>query len=173
MVSENKINRLAKESELNFYFESALSDKHTRVEFVRKRNRQKIGVMIACKDPIDPSRVIIGFSLCHWLDDFDKINLGFVSKKNFGKLIAHRRAMKYRDLAFAVVYSERLEDREIGTVYIPQSVHESLAKFIHGCYIYYKDKSFPDWVENYFPKHVALEGKENEEKDPEESTVDA
>lgn len=153
MVSEKKIDRLTKESELNFYFEQALKDKHTRVEFIRKRNRQKVGVMIACKDPMDTNKVIVGFSLCHWLDDFDKINLGFVSKKDFGKFIAHRRAVKYRDHAFCVVYSDKLNgEKEIGTVYIPQTVHESLAKFVDGCYKYYKDKTFPVWVENYFPK---------------------
>lgn len=174
MVKEQKINKLSKESELNFYLERALNDKHTRVEFIRKRNRQKAGVMISCVDPIDPKKVIVGFSLCHLgYDDFDKINCGWQEVKDFGKKVAHRRAMKYRDFAFAVVYSDRLEEKEIGTVYIPQTVHESLAKFVHGCYVYYKDKSFPDWVENYFPKHLALEGKNDEEENTEESTVDA
>lgn len=157
MISEKKIERLSKESELNFYFEEALNHPHSRIEFIRKgkgnQPRQKKGVMIAAIDPMDNERVIIGFSLCHLqFDDFDAINWGMKKEKDFGKKVAFRRALKWKDRVEALVYSDKKEENLDTTVYIPQTVHESLAKFVQGCYKYYKDKIFPVWVENYFPK---------------------
>jgi len=157
MIKEKKIEKLMKESELNFYFEEALKHPHSRIEFIRlgrgNQPRQKKGVMFSAIDPIDNERVIVGFSLCHLnYDDFDAINFGVKKEKDFGKKVAYRRALKWRDDVEGLVYSEKLEEKLLGTVYIPQTVHESLVKFIQGCYKYYKDKIFPVWVENYFPK---------------------
>lgn len=162
MVKESKVEKLTREQELNFQFDQALNDPHTRIEFIRKgkgsQPRQKIGVMIACIDPMDEDKAIIGFSLCHaQLDDFDFINWGFHEKKNHGKKIAHRRAIKWCDCVESFIYSKKLEENFRETVYIPQTVHESLANFVFNCYKYYRDKEFPTWVENYFPKEDAKE----------------
>jgi hypothetical protein len=167
MIKEKKIGKIKTESELNFYFDNAMEDPHTRMEFIRKgrgeQPRQKVGVMIACQDPIDPYRVIIGFSLCHLdYDDFDKINFGILEAKNFGKKVAHRRAMKFRGMGKFTIYSEKI-DKISGVVYIPQTVHESLANFMFGCYKYYKDKDFPAWVLDYFPREM-VEGEEDEDE---------
>jgi hypothetical protein len=152
MENEKKAKRQLLQVELDAHFENALRDKHTRVEFIRRSN-QKIGVMIACINPLDPDKVIIGFSLCHSrYDEFDHINFGLVKKKNIGKKIAHRRAIKYEDYAEALVYDQKLEENLDGTVYIPASVDQALVKFVYDCYKYYKDKEFPVWVESYFPK---------------------
>lgn len=175
MIKEAKIKKLSKESELNFYFEEALKDPHTRIEFIRKGRgdtpRQKVGVMISCIDPIEPSKVIIGFTLCNLkYDDFDYVNWGIQEAKDFGKKVAHRRAFKNRDKSGWHVYCCPKKDIEIETaldvdqiVYIPQSVHESLQAFVFNSYKYYKDKSFPVWVENYFPKTVFGEDEEEED----------
>lgn len=150
MENKKKAKRKEHQSVLDSYFENALNDPHTRVEYIRKSN-QKVGVMIACVDPLDPERVIIGFSLCHiGYDEFDHINFGLVKEKNFGKKLAHRRAMKYKDCVEYIVYDKRLEENFKETVYIPATVNESLIKFIYDCYKYYKDKTFPVWVVEYF-----------------------
>lgn len=152
MENEKKAKRQLLQAELDAYFENALRDKHTRVEFIRRSN-QKVGVMIACIDPLDPDKAIIGFSLCHSrYDEFDHINFGLVKQKDIGKKIAHRRAIKYADYVEAVVYDKKLEENFTETVYIPASVNEALVKFVYDSYKYYKDKEFPVWVENYFPR---------------------
>lgn len=157
-IKESKIEKLSKESELNFYFEQALKHPHTRVEFIRKK-RQKIGVMIAALDPTDITKVIVGFSLCHKkYDEFDHLNFGTIEKKDFGKVVAFRRALKFKDKEESFIYSIPLETRRSDVVYIPQTVHESLASFVFGCYKYYKNKDFPIWVSEYFP---LMEGRED------------
>lgn len=172
MIKEKKIEKLSKESELNFYFEEALKDPHTRIEFIRKGRgntpRQKVGVMISCIDPIEPNKVIIGFTLCNLkYDDFDYVNWGIQEAKDFGKKVAHRRALKNRDRTGYHVYccpkEELLDVNDV--VYIPQSVHESLSSFVFNCYKYYKDKDFPVWVKNYFPKTVFGEDQEDQEEE--------
>ena len=155
-INEKKVKKLTKQSELNSYFQKALDDPHTRIEYIRKgrgfQPRQKIGVMIACIDPLDENKVIVGFSLCHRWDTFDHTDFGIYKEKDFGKLIAHRRAMKNRDKVEYYVYSENLEENFKETVYIPYTVHEHLVKFIYDSYKYYKDKEFPLWVEGYYPR---------------------
>jgi hypothetical protein len=174
MIKKQKVEKLQTESELNFYFQEALTNPHTRIEFIRKGRgatpRLKVGVMISCIDPIDKDKVIVGFTLCNLkYDDFDKVNWGIQDAKDFGKKVAHRRAMKYKDHAYFEVYSERIvEEKDSSVVYIPQTVHESLANFVFGTYKYYKGKSFPAWVENYFPKEIA-----NENQNIQEPTIDS
>ena len=155
---EKKVEKLSKESELNFYFEEAMNSPHTRLEYIRKvrktepKTRTKIGVMLACIDPTNANKVIVGFSLCNIpLDEFDKLDCGMIPKKDFGKMLAHRRAMKYSELSNFMVYSIPLDVKSPGTVYIPQTVHESLEGFVIGTYKYYKDKEFPTWVTRAYP----------------------
>ena len=153
MENEKKAKRKETQTVLYSYFENAMNDKHTRVEFIR-RSKQKVGVMFACLDPLDPDeKVIIGFSLCHArYDEFDYINFGIVKQKDIGKKIAHRRAMKFRDCVEYYVYDKPLEENLNETVYIPATVNAALVKFIYDCYKYYKDKTFPLWIEEYFPR---------------------
>lgn len=140
-------------------FDQMIEDTHTRIEFIRKdrghQPRRKIGVMLACVDPMNPNKVIIGFSLCHdEYDEFNKINFGETPIKDFGKLVAFKRAMKWRDLDLHCVYDKKLDMRSSEIVYIPATVHNSLAKFVLSAYYYYKDKTFPKWILDYFPKPV-------------------
>ncbi len=152
MENEKKAKRKLQQSVLDDFFQRAMEDKHTRVEFIR-RSKQKVGVMVASIDPWNPEKVVMGFSLCHArYDTFDHINFGLVKQKDIGKKIAHRRAIKYREYQEAVVYDQKLEDDLPGIVYIPASVNLALVKFVYDCYKYYSDKEFPVWVENYFPK---------------------
>ena len=152
MENEKKAKRQLLQAELDAHFENALRDPHTRVEFIRK-SKQKVGVMLACIDPLNPEKVIIGFSLCHTrYDEFDHINFGMVKQKDIGKKIAHRRAIKYGDYVEALVYDQKLAENLTGTVYVPASVNLALVKFVYDCYKYYKDKEFPVWVESFFPK---------------------
>jgi len=164
-----KVKKEAKQEEKviqEFHFEQILNDKHTRIEYIRKdrghQPRMKIGVMMACIDPMNTNNVLIGFSLCHGeYDDFDKINFGETPVKNFGKLVAFKRALKWRDLNSHIVYDKKLKERSSEIVYIPATVHNSLAKFVLSAYYYYNknnDKKFPMWVLDYFPIPAEKEG---------------
>lgn len=160
-MNEKKEQRLSKEAELNFFFEEAMDHRHTRIQFIRKErkekgkvvSREKIGVMVACISPTDINKVIIGFSLCHgMMDTFDRLDLGAIRCPDFGKLLAHRRAMKYADKTNVFVHTIKVDERKTDTVYIPQTVHEHLEGFISNLYKYYKDKQFPAWALKYAPK---------------------
>ena len=171
MENEKKAKRKETQTVLDSYFENAMNDKHTRVEFIR-RSKQKVGVMFACLDPLDPDeKVIIGFSLCHSrYDEFDHINFGIVKQKDIGKKIAHRRAMKFRDCVEYYVYDKPLEENLNETVYIPATVNAALVKFIYDCYKYYKDKTFPLWIEGYFPRDIAEKPEVTEDEKAEVKT---
>ena len=104
---------------------------------------------------MDVNQVIIGFSLCHGvMDDFDYLDMGMIKRENFGKKLAHRRAVKYADKEKFFVHSIKIEDedRRSDTVYIPQTVHEQLYPFMINLYKYYKDKLFPTWALEYAPQ---------------------
>ncbi len=169
---DRKLKKMENTMELNHYFEEALKHPHTRLEYIRKgkgktKPKQKQGVMIACIDPIDNDKVIIGFSLCHLGEDYDKfdyLNCGLERKTDFGKMVAHRRAMKYATSGNAMIYGWPLDVKAPGTVYIPQTVHENLEKFVLGAYKYYKDKEFPAWVLRIYPKPVEEKPEEKGEE---------
>lgn len=92
------------------------------IEYVRKNNRDKKGVLIAVKH--DDNTVVIGWSLCCPLDKFDKY---------FGHEVAYERGCKrfYDDYHF--------ED-------VPPSIMEQLDNFVDRCKKYFKDCSFPAWT---------------------------
>lgn len=92
------------------------------LEYVRKNNRDKKGVLIAVKH--NDNKVVIGWSLCSSLDNFDKY---------FGQEIAYERGCKrfHDDCHF--------ED-------VPPSITEQLDNFIDRCKKYFKDCSFPAWT---------------------------
>lgn len=92
------------------------------IEYVRKNNRDKKGVLIAIKH--DDNKVVIGWSLCCSLDNFDKY---------FGQEIAYERGCKR-------FYDEtHFED-------IPPSITEKLDIFIDRCKKYFKECEFPKWT---------------------------
>ena len=150
-TKEKKTEKKAKEATLNLHFFNAMEDPHTRIEYIRKKDRRKQGVMISCKDPLNENRVLIGFSMCRLaFDEFDKLE-GRIEKKDFGKMIAFKRAMKYSDHNNVMVHFIAIDKKNPGIVYIPQTVHDKLDKFIQAAYKYYKGASFSPWVEMNYP----------------------
>lgn len=94
------------------------------IEYIRKNNRDKKGVLIAVKH--DDNEVVIGWSLCSSLDVFDKY---------FGQQIAYERGCKR-------FYDEcHFED-------IPPSINYQLDEFVDRCKRYFKDCKFPAWTWN-------------------------
>ena len=149
-TKETKAEKRLREEILEDQFLDALDDPHTRIEYIRKKDRSKQGVMISCKHPDDDEFIIFGFSMCRLSHDvFNKLE-GRISRKNFGKMIAFKRAMKYSDISDFMVYSIQL-DKRVDRVYIPQTVADKMDKFIQASYKYYKDCEFPAWVLNAFP----------------------
>lgn len=158
-TKESKTQKRLREDILDDQFMDALDDGHTRIEYLRKKDRSKQGVMISCKHPADDDFAIIGFSMCRLShDNFDKLE-GRIDKKDFGKKVAFRRALKYCDCSDFMVHSIRIDKRNPARVYIPQTVFEKMDKFVQAAYKYYKDCEFPAWVLNAFPVRV-------EETDP-------
>lgn len=146
-----KKQKKSKEATLNLHFLNAMEDPHTRIEYIRKKDRSKRGVMISCKDPLNEDRVLIGFSMCRLAyDKFDHLE-GRVAKKDFGKMVAFKRAMKYANLSSVMVHFIAIDAKNPLVVYIPQTVHESLDNFIQAAYKYYKGASFPEWVNLHYP----------------------
>lgn len=142
-TKEKKLVKLGKEAELDAFCEDAFEDPHTRVEFIRKKDRTKRGVMISCKHPTIIDHVIIGFSLCNLEYDFHE--------GDFGKGVAFFRAMKYSNLHSFIVNSIHLDNKHTDRVYIPQTVFDKLVPFVQAAYKYYKECSFPPWVVNAIP----------------------
>jgi hypothetical protein len=121
--------------------------------------RQKKGVFFCGNDPEDPNSVIVGFSLCNKLDEFDYID--GQQEPGFGLDLAKSRAEKWADYTGYFVQNSWTEDDfENGEdligfinpdtktiVEVPPSVIRPLTKFIKRCRRYYQDKDFPVWIE--------------------------
>jgi len=147
-----------------------------RIEYIRKNDRFKLvdgvkkmvskgekkGVLYCGVDPNDPNSVLVGFSLCNSLDEFDRI-MG-TPNKGFGLKMANSRAEKWRfhDDYFIqkswpedVFYDDEVNLMAIvnpnpqQVVEIPPSVTPRLKIFIQRCRKYYKDKEFPTWIEKF------------------------
>jgi len=150
-TKESKAEKRLREEILEDQFLDALNDPHTRIEYLRKKDRSKQGVMISCKHPDDEDFTIFGFSMCHLgLDVFNKVD-SRIDRKDFGKMIAFKRAMKYCEVSDFMVYSISIDDKKTDRVYIPQTVADKMDKFVQSAYKYYKDCEFPAWVLNAFP----------------------
>lgn len=92
------------------------------VEYVRKNNREKKGVLLAVKH--EDNKVVVGWSLCCSLDGFNKY---------FGQEIAYERGCKR-------FYDENHFEQ------IPPSIMEKLDNFIDRCKKYFKGCEFPNWT---------------------------
>ena len=167
-TQQKKKDKKLREAELDYFFAKALDDPHTRIEFIRKKDRTKQGVMISCKHPEIIDHVIIGFSMCRLAyDDFNKVE-NRIEKKNFGKMIAFKRAMKYNSLQTSMVHTIRLAVKRDDKVYIPQTVSEKLFDFVQAAFKYYKNCSFSPWIVNTYPELPSVEEKVREEDAAEE-----
>lgn len=133
-----------------------------RIEYIRKNGRKKgrkKGVMWCGIDNDNPDNVLMGFSLCSALDQFDWIDGKHVP--GFGLELAQKRGEKWADHTDYFVqksYTEPMlcdDEPEIyfknpnsqAVVEIPPSIMDRLKTFIVRCKKYYKDKNFPLWVD--------------------------
>lgn len=128
------------------------------------KGRDKKGVMYCGVNPLNPDSVEIGFSVCSSLDQFDYIN--GVKEEGFGINLAKTRASKWakhEDYFIQNSFTENdiydFQNRKINlfrkinpntktVVEIPPSIFNRFKKFIERCKKYYKDKEFPQWVNN-------------------------
>jgi hypothetical protein len=121
--------------------------------------RKKKGVFYCTSDSETPDKVIIGFSLCNDLDEWDHIDGQY--EPGFGLELAARRSEKWGEYTGYFVQNSwtesMFEDGEDLISYInpnpktvvevPPSIIRPLKKFIKRCRRYYQDKDFPEWIE--------------------------
>jgi len=125
-----------------------------------KRGKGQLkGVMVAYVPPGDDV-VRIGFSMCHPSDQWDCIK--GVCAPGLGKQIAADRADKWviknNYMTYKVLKQEMMEAALKGAnlstndikknVIVPDTMFDSLCKFVQRCKQYYKDKRFPVWANN-------------------------
>ena len=143
-----------------------------KIEYIRKNGRKKgrkKGVLFCGVDPDNPDSVMVGFTLCHPIDDFDYIKGQRVP--GFGLDTAKTRADKLKqhcNYFIQKTFTEEEIDAHVcgemkifkyinpdnrSIVEIPPSVEKNLVSFIERCKKYYKDKTFPEWVENVLIKN--------------------
>jgi hypothetical protein len=133
--------------------------------YVRHNKGEKRGVLFCGIHPNNNDDVVVGFSLCNKLDEFDVIN--GERRKGFGLRIAKKRALKWSDHTEYFIQTswteEEIEDLSISLEYInnpnieeivevPPSVAKKLLNFLERCMRYYQDKNFPEWA-NKFMNH--------------------
>jgi len=120
--------------------------------------RQKKGVLYCGINPENPDAVMIGFSMCNKLDEFDYVN--GQHEPGFGLDLAKQRAEKWSEFTGYFVQNswtenEIEEEDLIGfinpdtktVVEVPPSIIGPLKKFLQRCKRYYQDKDFPVWIE--------------------------
>lgn len=137
--------------------------------FVRHSKGKKRGVLFCGIHPDDADSVIVGFSMCNKLDEFDFVNDR--RKPGFGLNIAKDRALKWTNHTdYFVQYSwteDQISNPDIELLYlinpnllnkdnidytedliieIPPSIEKQLRSFIQRCKRYYQDKDFPVWA---------------------------
>jgi hypothetical protein len=122
--------------------------------------RQKKGVLYCGINTDEPDRVMIGFSLCNKMDEFDYID--GQQEPGFGLDLAKTRAEKWFNYTGYFVQNSWTEDDIEGgvdligyinpntktIVEVPPSIITPLRDFIKRCRRYYQDKEFPVWIEN-------------------------
>lgn len=94
-------------------------------------SRKQVGVLIAGISPSDPSKVIIGYSLCHkkdWYNHFRGVHV-----PDYDKKLAVTRALSW------------MEDEKV-FVEVPDSLEKKMQAFISRCQKYYKDKELVLWA---------------------------
>lgn len=137
--------------------------------FVRHSKGKKRGVLFCGIHPDDADSVIVGFSMCNKLDEFDFLKDR--RKPGFGLDIAKDRALKWTnhtdyfvqtswteeeinnpDIVLTYLVNPNLLDkddpdyRDELIIEIPPSIEKKLRNFIRRCKRYYQDKDFPVWA---------------------------
>jgi hypothetical protein len=121
--------------------------------------RKKKGVLYCGVNADEPDHVMIGFSLCNKMDEFDYVK--GQHEPGFGLELARERAEKwFKYLGFFVQNSWSEDEIEDGAdlisyinpdtktvVEVPPSIIGPLKDFIKRCRRYFQDKEFPTWVE--------------------------
>lgn len=113
--------------------------------------RKKVGVFFAGVLKNQPNKVIVGFSLCNPLDDFDRANNYDGKKiKHLGLKKAVSFAIKNKDKKIAVEYNHpfipNFDPDDV--VVIPYSLfkkNSNIHTFINRIRKRYKDKELPVW----------------------------
>jgi hypothetical protein len=101
--------------------------------------KKKIGMMVAGVHP-EIGEVVVGFSLCHKYDEFDRV--GCKKVPGHGKIVAINRAVRWGDTF---------------NVNVPPSIQKDVFKFLLRCKSYYKDKNMPPWTEKLLYKELLHE----------------
>lgn len=103
-------------------------------QYVKDKNNQKVGLVLATLDPEKQDEVKIGFSKCNTKHDkFDR---------NRAIEIARIRAKKYSDRIY-----EKYN--------VPFLVEDVMPEFVERCRRYYKEKKLPDWVRQFENLYLA------------------
>ena len=135
-----------------------------RIEYIRKNGRKKgrkKGVMWCGVDNDNPDNVLMGFSICNSIDQFDWIDGRNIP--GFGLELAQKRGEKWSEHTDYFVQKSYSEPMLYGgdseflyyfknpnpqtVVEVPPSIMDRLKTFIVRCKKYYKDKNFPLWVD--------------------------
>lgn len=120
--------------------------------------RQKKGVLYCGINPENPDAIIIGFSLCNKMDDFDYVN--GQHEPGFGLDLAKQRAEKWSNYTGYFVQNSWTEDDiehedliayvnpDTKTVVeVPPSIIRPLKSFIKRSKRYFQDKEVPTWID--------------------------
>ncbi len=121
--------------------------------------RQKKGVLYCGINPENPTSVMIGFSMCSKMDQFDYVN--GQHEPGFGLDLAKERADKWATFTGYFVQNSWTEDQIEGgddligfvnpntkcVVEVPPSIIGPLKDFTKRCRRYFQDKEFPLWIE--------------------------
>ena len=131
------------------FFEKQITQKILKIKKSRSGkttfSKTQIGVMVAGVSPVDPDRVLIGFSLCHKNDRYNYVR--GIKIPNYDKMLATTRALTWDE-----------GNREVK---VPDSIRKTFDKFVQRCQKYYKDKKIVAWpfhtpdkkVPELFPCH--------------------
>jgi hypothetical protein len=117
-------------------------------KFEKSRGHKK-GVLVAAVDEEEPNKVVIGFSMCHPDDKFDCIDFMRVKVPDLGIFYAMNTAEKYKK-SYKFMVSMIKDEPPKGVIKIPQSISDSLEKFIFRCRKFFPDKQLPEWATNFF-----------------------
>ena len=96
-----------------------------KIQYTRKKDKRKNGVMVAIVDPYDKTKVDIGFSFCSPKDEFNK---------ELGKMIAINRCF---------TSGERTNSLNETIAKMSDKRKKDLRKFIDRCKTYYQNKERP------------------------------
>lgn len=96
-------------------------------------NKKPIGVLVAGIDP-ESKKLVIGYSLCHKNDHFNRHPGTGKLDKNFARNMATARAVR------------NLNNNEFT---VPESIKNNMTQFLSRCAKYYKDQLLPYWTNTH------------------------